>query len=402
MTTELFPYHRSEWNRVQRSAFVAGVAGLVLFCLGSLLVWNNVAVVFRAYLVAWSFWLGITLGCLAVLMIHYLVSGTWGLVLRSLLEAGMLTSPLVAVFFIPIVFGLPRLYTWVRSQDPALAEKQAFYLNVPFFLLRAVLYFSIWLTLAIVLDRWSRQQDTSAPYIPLRRNRLLSGPGLVLYGLTATFASIDWVMSLEPHFYSSIFGLIFGVGQMLSAFAFVIAAVIVLADVPPLNRVVIPDHLRDLGSLLLTFVMIWAYMGFSQLLLIWSGNLPDEVSWYVKRLQGGWQWFALVLLLFQFALPFLLLLSNDIKKHRRTLLAVAVIVLAMRWFDLFWMIVPAHIDAEELHGGGFWHHWPEVLLSLFGLVGLGGLWLAFFLWQLQRRPLLPIHDPELQEVMEHA
>jgi hypothetical protein len=402
MTTALLPYRHSEWDRVQRLALIAGVAGLALFVLGSLFAWHNTALIFRSYLVAWTFWLGISLGSLAVLMMHYLVRGTWGLVLRRTLEAGMLTLPFMAVTFVPIAFGLPQLYGWVRSNDPTLAEKQAYFLNVPFFLFRAIIYFAVWLLLVFVLERWSKQQDATPDTTPTLRMRMLGGPGLVLYGLTITFASIDWVMSLEPHFYSSIYGLIFAMGQVLSAFSFTIVAVLVLADVPPLSRVVIPDHLRDLGSLLLTWVMIWAYMEFSQLLLVWSGNLPDEVSWYVKRLQGGWQWFSLVLLLLQFALPFFLLLSNDIKKHGRTLLVVAIIVLAMRWFDMFWMIVPAHLDAEDVGAFSFWRHWPELLLSLVGVVGLGGAWLAFFLWQLQRRPLLPIHDPDLQEVMEHA
>ncbi|HEV3143391.1 MAG TPA: hypothetical protein VGZ47_05835, partial [Gemmataceae bacterium] len=357
MTTAVPPYRHLEWDRAQRLAFAVGIGGLVLFFLGSLLTWGHWAVTFRSYLVAWTFWLGIALGCLAVLMLHYLVRGTWGIVLRRMLEAGMLTLPLLFVTFLPIAFGLPLLYSWVRSNDPALSEKQMYYLNAPFFLIRAIIYFAVWFVLAIIFGRLSRRQDETPQPVPTLRMRLLSGPGLILYGITITFASIDWVMSLEPHFYSSIYPLIFSMGQVLSAFAFTIAAVIVLADVPPLNRIVIPDHLRDLGSLLLTFVMIWAYMEFSQLLIVWSGNLPEEVSWYVKRLQGGWQWFALVLLLFQFVLPFLLLLSSDIKKNGRTLLVVAIVVLVMRWFDMFWMIVPAHIDAEESTSMSFWRHW---------------------------------------------
>lgn len=377
-------------GRVQRTALIASAAGLMLFALGALLD-RDLGPVLRSYLVAWTFCLGIALGCLAVVMLQYLTGGAWGLVLRRTLESGSRTLPLLAVLFVPVLLGLPRVYEWVTSRDPALAQKQAYYLNVPFFLARAAGYFAIWLAVMAVLNRWSRRQDERAAGEDMaRRFRLLSAPGLVLYGLTVSFAAIDWVMSLEPRWASSIYGVLFGAGQLLSAFAFTVAVVILLADRPPLAGVLSSNHLRDLGGLLLAFVMVWAYLAFSQFLLIWSGNLPEEVPWYLRRLRGGWQWVGAALVLFHFALPFLLLLSADLKRSRRPLLAVAGLVLVMRFVDLFWLIVPSRDDPA---GGELARHWADALLSAAALVGLGGLWLAFFLWHLDRRPLLPLHEP---------
>ena len=385
--------------RLQRSAFIAGIAGLALFALGALIWRDNLRPVLRSYLVAWCFCLGIALGSLAVLMLQYLTGGAWGLVLRRLLEAATRTLPHVAVGFLLLALGSTRLYEWAQGDDPTLADKQRYYLNVPFFLVRAVLYFAIWLTLAFLLNRWSRQQEEARELRPHGRFRALGALGLVLYALTVTFASVDWVMSLEPHWYSSIFGVLFGFGQVLSGFAFAVLALALLADRPPFAGLLHAGHLRDLGSMLLAFVMVWAYLHFSQFLLIWAGNLPEEIPWYLKRLGGGWQWVGLSLVLFHFALPFTLLLSADVKRSRKPLAAVAGLVLAMRFIDLFWMIVPAHDDP---HHAGLLPHWPEVLLSAATLVGLGGLWLALFLWQLGKRPLLAAHEPAMLEVPEHA
>jgi hypothetical protein len=384
--------------RWQRPALVAGAAGLALFAGGALL--GDGAAAWRAYLVAWNFWLGIALGCLAVLMLQYLTGGAWGLVLRRVLEAASRTLPLLAAAFLPVAIFLPQLYGWVNSHDPHLAEKQTYYLNLPFFLIRAAAYFGVWILLATLLSFWSRRQDEE-PNSPaaLQRLRGLSGPGLVLYGLTITFASIDWVMSLEPRWSSTIYGVMFAMGQVLSGFSFGVVVLILLAGRPPLSSVLEPGHLRDLGGLLLAFVMVWAYMGFSQLLLVWSGNLSEEIPWYMRRLRGGWQWLGLALVLFQFALPFLLLLSGDVKTGGRPLLAVAGMVLVMRLADLFWLIVPAQDDAAAAHLAP---HWPELLLCVAAFVGLGGLWLTVFLWQLGRRPLLPLHEPVPGERPEHA
>jgi hypothetical protein len=389
MSTAANPVTAQEWDRLQRGALIAGVTGLILCLVGALF---SPAHFFRSYLVAFNFWLGIALGCLVILMLQYLTGGAWGILLRRVLEAGTRTLLLLAFLFVPLLVGLPELYGLTRpedvAQEPDMAFKR-FYLGVQFFVARAVVYFTIWLGVSYFLNKWSAEQDkTACPDLP-RRFRLLSAPGLVLYGITITFASIDWVMSLEPLWFSTIYPVLFAVGQALEGMAFAVAVVILLAARPPLSGLIQSAHRRDLGNLLLMFVMFWAYMSFSQFLLIWAENLPEEIPWYLRRTRDGWQWVAILLILFQFGLPFLLLLSRDIKENPRSLAAVAVLVLAMRFLDVFWWV-------EAAFAGGMSFYW---LLDLAAVVGLGGIWVWWFVWQLRQRPLLPLHDPYQPEYL---
>jgi hypothetical protein len=389
MSAAANPVTSQEWDRLQRGALIAGVAGLILCLVGALFSPDHF---FRSYLVALNFWLGIALGCLVILMLQYLTGGAWGILLRRVLEAGTRTLLLLALLFMPLLVGLPLLYGLTRpedvAQEPDMAFKR-FYLGVPFFVARAIVYFAIWLGFSYFLNKWSAEQDkTACPDLP-RRLRLLSAPGLVLYGLTITFASIDWVMSLEPLWFSTIYPVLFAVGQALEGMAFAVAVVILLAARPPLSGLIQSAHRRDLGNLLLMFVMFWAYMSFSQFLLIWAENLPEEIPWYLRRTRDGWQWVAILLILFQFGLPFLLLLSRDIKENPRSLAAVAVLVLAMRFLDVFWWV-------EAAFAGGMSFYW---LLDLAAVVGLGGIWVWWFVWQLRQRPLLPLHDPYQAEYL---
>jgi hypothetical protein len=386
---------KPEWDHLQQRALVVGAAGLIV-C--AAVAFFHPAALARSYLVAYNFWLGIGLGSLAIVMIYHLTGGGWGLVVRRLLESATRTLPLLALLFVPLLLGLHRLYSWTNPEQmvgDAVLEHKAIYLNIPFFFVRAVVYFAVWITLAFFVNRWSRQQDEVSDAGLPRRFQLLSGHGLVLYGLTITFASVDWVMSLEPHWFSTIFAVVFGTGQVLGAFAFAIAALTLLASRPPLRDIVSAAHLQDLGSLLLAFVMVWSYVSFSQFLLIWSGNLPDEISWYLPRFQGGWQWLGVGLVLCQFALPFLLLLSRDIKRNPRALAAIAVFTLVMRFIDLLWEIVPA-FPPSDLVG-----HWLDIAGAVVAAIGVGGVWLAVFLWQLKKLPLVPLHDPVLAE-MHHG
>jgi hypothetical protein len=388
-----------DWRRVQRGALIAAGAGLVI-CAVALLV--DRTLFFRSYLVAFLFVLGITLGSMALVMLQHLTGGAWGLVLRRPLESAARCLPLVAVLFVPVALGVPYLYEWAssdwrqvyRSAHPGEGFNKADFLTPGFFYARAAVYFAIWLLLALVLNRWSREQDqTRDPSLP-RRFRLLSAPGICLYGATITFAAVDWIMSLQPDWSSTIFGVILAVGQVLSAFAFCIALLILLADYPPFRDVIRPNHLRDLGNLMLAFVMLWAYMSFSQFLLIWAGNLTEEIPFYLYRGQGGWQWVAAALALFQFALPFVLLLSRDVKTGRRRLIGVAVLVLVMRVVDLYWLVMPApDAGANPVPLRIPWMELGAVLL-------LGGAWLAYYLWQLGRAPLLPVGDPFLGDLRE--
>jgi hypothetical protein len=386
--------------RWQRGALIAGAIGLAV-CLVAGFIPDTRVAMFRAWLVAFNLCLGVALGSLVVLMLQYLTGGTWGYILRRPLEAATRTLPLMAVLFVPLVLGLGDLYLWAQPEkvaaDEDLQHKMP-YLNVTWFLIRAAGYFAIWNVLQLLLNRWSRQYDETRDPRVLERCRGLSAAGMVLYVVTITFASIDWVMSLESHWYSTIYGAMFGMGQVLSGFAFAIAMFLMLAKGPPLEAVALPGNLRDLGSLLLAFVMVWAYLAFDQFLLIWSGNLPEEVPWYISRLEHGWVYVSLALVIFHFALPFVLLLSTDIKRNRHRLTQVALLVVVMRLVDLFWLIVPAfgHGHGAEEHGS------PVIgaLLYVAAVVGIGGVWLGVYLWQIQRLPLLAV--AELEGGVQHG
>jgi hypothetical protein len=381
--------------------------GALYIAAGAGAVWALVAIfafatALYAYLVAYLFWLGVGLGSLALLMVQHLSGGAWGLVIRRVLEAATRTLPLFGILFLPVVFGLDELYTWANPQrvehDPLLEHKQL-YLNVPFFLVRALVYFVTWLGLAHWLNRWSREQDETSGAEVSGKFRGLSALGLLLYGLTITFASIDWAMSLEPHWFSTIYGMLFGIGQVLSAFTLAVAVVTLLASEPPFVEVLKPSHLGDLGGLLLAFVMLWAYVSFSQFLLIWSGDLPEETTWYLHRLEGGWQVIGLSLILLHFAVPLLLLLSRPLKQNARSLRWVAIGVFVMRMVDMCWLIMPAASHGESSRSQTV----PIAHLALcaVALVGLGGVWCAKFLVEFERRPRLPIHDPAFAGLSDH-
>jgi hypothetical protein len=349
--------------------------------------------IFKSYLVGFLFWSGIALGSLAVLMLQYLTGGEWGVVIRRPLEAATRTLPVLVLLFIPLAFGIQGLYArahTAQATDTSPVSPDP-YLFTKFVLLRAAIYFAVWLLLAYLLNHWSRKQDRTTDQRWARRLQTLSGPGLVAYGFTATFAGIDWVMSLQTDWNSTIFGMLVMGSQVLSALAFIVIISVVLAASPPLSEVLVPKHFHDLGKLLLTFVMLWAYFAFSQLLVIWAGNLPEEITFYMPRLVGPWRWVGLTMIVFEFALPFLLLLSRDLKRHARGLAIVAIIVLGMRFIDLFWLIGPAFRPAAV----------PVPWMEFLATIGLGGIWLAVFMAQLRRQPLLPLNEPALSGVLEH-
>ena len=376
----------------QRIAMVVGVAGLALCAAGFAADREHF---FKLYLLAYMFWIGIALGSLALSMVHHLSGGAWGVVIRRVLEAASRTLPFMALLFLPIVFGMHELYIWTNADTVAhdiILQKKAPYLNVTFFLVRAALYFVLWSSLALLLSKWSLEQEREGEHGQSLRMQRLSGAGLVIYAVTILFMSVDWVMSLDPHWYSTMFGILFMGGQGLSALAFSIAVVVLLSRTEPMSRVIAPAHLHDLGKLMLAFVMLWAYFSFSQYLIIWSANLPEEIPWYLKRMGGGWQWVGLALIFGHFVLPFVLLLSSDIKKNGRTLIGVAIAVIVMRVVDLFWNIGPMHHDAS------FGVTWLDAVAPL----ALGGVWVALFLWQLQSRSLLPMGEPYLAEALEHG
>ncbi|MGE5326271.1 MAG: hypothetical protein ACM3NO_04475 [Deltaproteobacteria bacterium] len=380
-----------QFGRVQQGSLVVGLVALAICVMGGFHNWTEFL---RSYLMAFIFWTGVGLGCLAILMLHHMVGGTWGFALRRLLESGSKTVFLMAILVIPILASLPRLYSWAEpaAANESLSPFKRMYLSTSFFLGRSVIYFAAWIALAWLLNKWSAEQDRTGEPGILRRLQNLSGPGILIYGLTVTYASVDWAMSLEPKWFSTIYGMIFMVTQALSATALVTIVVTLLSERKPLSDIVTPLLFNDFGNLLLTFTMLWAYLSFSQYLIIWAGNLQDEIPWYTVRATGGWAGIALVLIIFHFAIPFVLLLLRFIKRRKRALSAVAAGLIFMSIVDIYWLIAPA------FHGQGPSFHW----LDWGTVIGIGGLWLWVFLWQLKGKPLLPLHDPRLEEVLHHG
>src|SRR5688572_10569407 len=382
-------------------ALIAGVAGLVLCGIGFVVDRDHF---FRAWLISFLLFLGIALGSMAFVMINHLSGGSWG-VFRRVFEASSRTLPLLALLFLPVILGMGALYSWTHDdhvQADEVLRHKAIYLNIPFFLGRALFYFAGWILLAWTLTRLSKQQDEGNAGANLRL-QYVSGAGLVFYAFSATFAAIDWIMSINPHWYSTLFGFIFIGGQGLSALAFTIVVSTYLVRHEPMAGFLRPSHFHDLGKLSLAFVMLWAYFNFSQYMLVFAANLVEEIPYFIARISHGWQFLALFLVVFHFAVPFLLLLSRDLKRTPHRLVIVASWLLIIRFIDLFMLISPEfdasganlHLLTGE-HEGGFYVHWLDLAAPL----AIGGLWLWMFFTQLAQRPLLAFGDPYLREAMQ--
>ena len=376
----------------QRALFVGGFALLV--SIGGAM--RSPGSFYQSYLMSFMLVLGLTLGSLGLLMLQHLTSGQWGIIIRRSLESATRTLPLIAAFFLPIaLFGMHYLYgAWLNPEElekEPLSDFQRTYLTAGRFQMRAVVYFAIWLALMFFFNRWSEEQDVNQEDRSLRRRlKMLAGPGIILYVFAMSFAAIDWVMSLSPHWASTIYGFLFVAGQLISSMAFMIAVVVLLARAEPFSTVLQKRHLHDLGKLLLAFVMLWAYFDFSQLLIIWSGNQPEEISFYRTRLYGGWGVVAVIVLVFHFFVPFFLLLSQDVKRNAKVLPKIALWLIFMRLVDLYWMTRPEFTSRAA-------PTWLDIVLP----IALGGLWLGYFAFNLKRHPLLPLGDPKLAEAIEH-
>ena len=375
------------------------IIGLIFAVISLVLAFVRPDEFFRAYLLGYMCWLGVTLGSMAILMIRHLTGGGWGMVIRRILGAAMRCLPLMAVLFIPILLGMPKLYVWARPLDSIadqhlrehLQDLAKSYLNVHGFIIRAVIYLGIWNLLSFLLTKWSKEQDNPPSRDNSPRFKAVSGPGLILYAFTISFAAIDWVMSIDPSWISTIYGLILLIGQLLSAMCFAVVVERILFDYKPMSEWLRPDFVQDHGKWMLVFTMVWAYFSFSQLLIIWAGNLPDEITWYVRRFNGGWQYMGLALAAFQFAVPFLFLLSRPFKRDIRRLVWLAVWILLMRYVDLFWIIEPNFSHTLTLT-------WLDIVVP----VAIGGLWMAYFFRNLNSLPLLPAYDVNANEVLEPA
>jgi hypothetical protein len=372
-------------GRAKNVSLGLGVIGLIGCLIGWFIAPRDF---FVAYLFGDFFFLGLSLGSLALLMIHHLTAGDWGYALRRFLESAVGNLPLLALLFVPVFFGLAQLYPWrhptVVAADETLRETQI-YLNAPGFVLRTAIVFAIWIIMARQLLKWSSEQDATASLEPTRKMRTLSGPGLVIYPVTMTFAAVDWLMSMEAGWYSTMFPVLICIGQILSALALMILLLVCVAHSSPLGPLASEENFHKLGNLLLAFTMMWAYLAFGQLLVIWSGNLPHEISWYLHRISDGWKWIAIFIALFHFFVPFFLLLMRPAKKRRRILASIAACVFAAHVVAIWWTIAPS------VYTKHFYLGW----LAPAAFLGIGGIYSFAFLKNLERRRLVPQNDPRL-------
>jgi hypothetical protein len=379
----------------QRSLVIGGVFAVIAV----LLALKQPDEFYRAYLLGFMCWLGVALGSMAILMIRHLTGGGWGTVIRRILGAAMRTLPLLAALFAPLIFGIRSLYIWARPlelvEDKHLREHleqiTQTYLTVNGFVIRAVFYFLVWNVLSFLLSKWSKETDKPSAPDNSGRFKAVSGPGLILYGFTISFAAIDWVMSLDPSWISTIFGLIILIGEVLSAMCFAVVVERILFNYKPMSEMLKPDFVHDHGKWMLAFIMVWAYFNFSQWLIIWAGNLPAEITFYLRRLSGGWASIGLILVIFHFVIPFAMLLSRPFKRNIRKLVWVAVLLMLMGYLDLFWIIEP-----------NFSKTLTVTLADVVVPIAIGGIWLWYFFRNLASLPLLPAYDQDAHEVLQPA
>ncbi len=395
-------------DRMRSRSLVIGVVFSVL-TLGLTLGFGQWDLFLRSWLFSFMFWLGLTLGSLTLLMLQYTSGGNWGRLGRRIWEAGAANWWLMFLFWLPIAIGVKHLYPWAKvPQDPAKlaefmahygADKIHYYLNVPFFWFRGLFYFAGWGILCYFLKRWSVREEagttTPAQFVFIQN---LSGFGIVFYGATITFGSIDWTMSLYPEWWSTVWGMLFMVGQVLTTFCFTIWLFTRLSEIEPVSRIFKIDYLHDFGKLMFAFVVLWAYLSFSQWLIIWSGNMLSEIRWYIMRLQHGWQYFGTILIFVHFVFPFALLLSRNNKRSRQRIVAIAFLLLFMRLVDLFWLTAPNFYPGTDAGLNNF--HLLDAAMYVICPIAMGGIWLFFFYLQLSKRSLMPVNDPGFVEMLE--
>jgi hypothetical protein len=377
-------------SSMRNKAFFVGVVAAAGCLAGAL---SNSDQFWRSYILAFIYWLMVPVTCGGLLMLHHLVGGQWGVVIRKQLEAGTRSLPLNFLFAIPLMLNLPKVYEWAdhhHVEKDKILQAKAFWLNPEFFMVRMAVYFIIWFVLRWCLNAWSYQQEEGANDADREaaKNKLrnISGIGVALHVLTVTFASFDLGMSLEPHWMSSIYGFLFIVGGALCTMAFNILVLARVTREQPMSHLVKPNHFADLGTLMFAFTVLWAYASMSQYLIIWSGNLPEETPFYFKRFQGVWLTIATGLMIFHFAVPFFLLLMRFNKRKVAIITKIAAFMMVMRLIDLMWYVAPSFHEVTE--AGHFYPHWMDFALP----VAFGGLWIGFFAWQLGRRSMQPVEE----------
>ncbi len=375
----------------------------ILFALGAAYgAVSDMPTFMHAYLMGFMFCLSLCLGGLALVQLGHMTGGNWFMMGRRVMEAQQRTLPLLFLMWLPVAFGMKTLYVWANPNlwhgDKVVEWKAAGWLNPEMFWIKGIIYFAIWGFWIWRLNAGSRRQDVDPNPIVWQRLKAWSAPGMLVYAFTITFASVDWVMSLDVKWFSTIYGMIYMAQHMLVTFAFVIVMLILLTPVSVIGEVMFKDRLHDFGKLIFALTMVWGYFSFSQVLIIWSGNLPEEITWFKARMTGGWGSMALILVIGQFALPFLLLLFRDIKRDARRLIWVALLVIVVRWFDTFWLVIPNPSPLHPSKAADFVFSWQYAVVP----IAMAGLWFAYFAWELAKRPLLVRNDPQLPRLWEHS
>jgi hypothetical protein len=397
-------YHApAEISRLRPLALGIGGIALIIWAVGA---YFNTEQALRSWLLGFIFWGGIGIGSLGVLMLQYLTGGAWGLVIRRFVEAGSRTLPLLFLLFIPLAVGVynHNIYEWTHAAPTDhIIKARGIYLLPWTWIVRSLIYFAILGLMVYLLNSWSARQDQTTTVedsrLLLEKSSRFSGPMMVIYALVVTFAVVDWVMTLDPHWFSTMWGLLFVAGWALSCFCFVVAILAYLSDKAPMNAVLGKRHFHDLGKLMLALVMVWAYFNFSQFLIIWSGNLPEETTWYIARMRGGWGYLGIGLIVFHFAFPFLVLLQQDFKRKAKWLATLAVFILFMRLVDMFYLIGPSHrVAPGGLDQGAFFISWMDVVAP----IAIGGIWLWWYFGELIKRPIVPANDPYFEEAVAHG
>ncbi len=381
----------TDLNSVQVRSLGIGILGLLLTVVGY---FTKTEQFFFSYLTAYLFWVSIALGALFLVLLFHLTGTVWGVTIRRILETLMKILPWMAIFFIPILLGSHHLYEWshvdVAAADPILSKKMG-YLNITFFAIRSAFYFAVWYFIAAKLYKTSLAMDGGAKPEHIKTLKKVSAPGMILFALTTTFASFDWIMSLYPHWYSTIFGLYFFSGGLVGTLTLVIVIGLYMNKRGVMDSVITVEHYHDLAKFTFGFIIFWGYMGFSQYLLIWYANIPEETIFYLDRWRGTWPLITMTIVLGHFLIPFVGLLSRGSKRNYTYLKYMAIFILIMHWVDIFWLVMPV------LHKTGL----RFCIFDFTAMAGIGGIFMWLFWKQLGKHAAVPKGDPKLQESLNH-
>ena len=384
-------YKFTDKGKLGNIALTVGIVGLAASAVGY---FQDSHQFYFSYLVAFFFWMTVALGALFFNLLHHLTRASWSTVLRKLTESMMSTIPFMFVMMIPVLLGMHELYHWTHEDVLAtdiILQNKAAYLNIPFFIIRVVFYFAVWSIMTLILTKNSAKQDIKHEDSILARMRKYSAPGMMLFAFTITFAAFDWLMSLEPHWFSTIFGVYIFCGTFISMLAFTIIMVRYQNIKGAFDGIVTVEHRHTLGKLLFAFTIMWAYMGFSQYLLIWYANMPEETFWYLQRWEGSWRTLSIILPIAHFGLPFVALIPQAAKRSGNWLLMMAFYMLLMRYMDLYWIAMPTH-SPDGIH-----YSWIDIST----MAGIGGIFIWLFWRKYTSGAAVPVNDPGLKVSMEH-